>query len=673
MKSTSGKILLSLWFLILAFSCAEAAAPTRRQRPRDARSDYDYLYEDRAYDRRYDERAYPYDYGDRVYDDRPYYDDRRYYDDRGYVEDPYRGQVRETRRPAPAPRAVPHPAPVYGVRRDARNGLDEYLPRVSSFEFRQMGGTDLMVDIWGNDMPLPQISNYDNRTLIVLRGVYGENARRYENLGLNPLVTSVRSEQVGQDFIITVTTEKPLQAKAVRGVPPCDSYTLHLTTGETFKKMTEERTATDQPQTLRVPTGPFASNTPITLDLRDAELRDVFRMLGEQLKKNIIIHDSLPPVLVTMTFKKSPLSNVFGYLMKNYDLGYEFVDNDTIIVGTAAGLSRISGKEETRSYRVAYAEADSIAKLLPNLTKISGAGLVVDPRLRTIYATAAPDVLEEVAIVIQKLDHPGKQVMLQARILQFSKGDSLQVEKALNAIYDHWAFTYSNGMLSGIYADDNRRGRPTTIPVGIDSGRLLPPGLGNVRTPIQGIWREFDVSFQALEEKTNVKTLANPSVITIDGVEANISLTEEYPYISGRDDGGNATWSNITVGPILKMTPTVGRDDTVTLTLDLQTSDRIGTAVGSTGEQVPQVSKRQVITNVRVRNGEPFVVGGLFREDKTDNKLRIPVLGNLPLLGEIFTYRVKNARTTQVVMVVIPYILHTPDVGVEQERVMMKQ
>jgi len=174
-------------------------------------------------------------------------------------------------------------------------------------------------------------------------------------------------------------------------------------------------------------------------------------------------------------------------------------------------------------------------------------------------------------------------------------------------------------------------------------------------------------------KKTKGKTLANPSVITIDGVEASVSLTEDYPYISGRDDGGNATWSTTTVGPVLRMTPKIGRDDTITLTLDLSTSEVIREMIGSTGERMPQTSKRQVVTNVRVRNGEPFVVGGLFREDNTNTKLRIPVLGSLPLLGELFTYRDRKTSTTQVVMLVIPYILHTPDVGVEHERVMLRQ
>jgi type IV pilus assembly protein PilQ len=121
------------------------------------------------------------------------------------------------------------------------------------------------------------------------------------------------------------------------------------------------------------------------------------------------------------------------------------------------------------------------------------------------------------------------------------------------------------------------------------------------------------------------------------------------------------------------MTPRVGRDDIITLDLNLQSSEVGEMVAGSLGEQMPQTTRRQVVTNVRVRNGEPFVVGGLFSEIRTNNTLRVPVLGQLPLLGELFTYRTRNSRTTQVVMVVVPYILATPDVGVETERVMLRQ
>jgi len=457
-------------------------------------------------------------------------------------------------------------------------------------------------------------------------------------------MTSMNARQNGRDFVIAIMTDRPVQPNAVRGVPPSDAYTLLLRTREATQRLVEERVATARPQTLRVPTGPFASNAPITMDLRDTELRDVFRMFGQQVNKNIIIHDSLPPMLVTMTFRNSPLSNVFGYLMRNYNLAYEFIDQNTIVVGTATGLARISGREETKAFRIAYAAPGAVRTNLLRMTRIEDRDLVVDERLRTIFATGTPDVLEEVSIAIQRLDNPGRQVMIHARILEFQDDDALDVVNTLNAIYNRWEFNYSGGSLT------------------VDYSRY---GGGHGR-------RAFDMMFEAQESRIRARTLANPSVITIDGMQAVINLTTEVPYISARDDAGNPTWSTVEIGPRLTFTPRIGRDNTITLDLDLQASER-GIVVATPGGEMPTAVQRQVITNVRVRNGEPFVVGGLYRTEEINNRLRVPVLGHLPLLGELFTFRQRGTNVTQVVMIVIPYILDTPDVMVEQERVMMRR
>ncbi|WP_208872711.1 type II secretion system protein GspD [Fretibacterium fastidiosum] len=216
--------------------------------------------------------------------------------------------------------------------------------------------------------------------------------------------------------------------------------------------------------------------------------------------------------------------------------------------------------------------------------------------------------------------------------------------------------------MRGGYADDNRLGRNLKT----DNHTILPLQT-DLRTPMHGIWREFDGAFRALEERGKGKALASPSVITIDGMEARVELTQDYPYISERDDAGNPTWSTQTVGPQMTMTPRVGRDGVINLALDLETGEVIQMITGSTGEQMPRTSKRHVTTNVRVRDGEPFVIGGLFSDNKSRTRNRIPILGQLPLLGELFTYRQDEHRKTQVVMLVVPYVLDTPDAAIEQE------
>jgi type IV pilus assembly protein PilQ len=88
---------------------------------------------------------------------------------------------------------------------------------------------------------------------------------------------------------------------------------------------------------------------------------------------------------------------------------------------------------------------------------------------------------------------------------------------------------------------------------------------------------------------------------------------------------------------------------------------------------MPLVTNRQVATNVRVRDGEPFVIGGLFLETNTNNVTRVPVLGQIPIVGELFSYRTKERNKSQVVVLVIPFVLDTPDVAIEEERVLLNR
>ena len=312
------------------------------------------------------------------------------------------------------------------------------------------------------------------------------------------------------------------------------------------------------------------------------------------------------------------------------------VGKDTITIGTVDGLANISGNEETRTFNVAYVDPAALQALLVNLAKVPADRMVVDPRLRALYVTSNPFKLSEIAALLQKLDRPGKQIMLQAKILEFSDGATRDVEAALNAVYNHWWFSYSgaNGAKGG-YIDDNRLGRNFTEP----SDKTFSPGRTGLTTPMHGIWRAFDVAFRTVETKELGKTLANPSVITLDGEEAEVKMTEDYPFISERDDAGNATWATKTVGPQLKMTPKIGRDGFITIKLEIETGDVVGQVTGSTGEQMPRTVTRSVSTQVRVRDGEPFVVGGLFRDTRSNSRVRIPVLGQLPILGELFTYQ----------------------------------
>jgi len=151
----------------------------------------------------------------------------------------------------------------------------------------------------------------------------------------------------------------------------------------------------------------------------------------------------------------------------------------------------------------------------------------------------------------------------------------------------------------------------------------------------------------------------------VDGQKASIALTTNIKYISERDEAGNPVYTEERIGPTLEFTPIVGRDNTVTINVEISTGEVVEWRAGGMGEEVPVTSSRDVSTMVRVRNGEPFVIGGLFDRRKTDTVSKVPVLADIPLLGEIFKTRTKREEESEVVTVVVPYILDVPDTSIE--------
>ena len=392
---------------------------------------------------------------------------------------------------------------------------------------------------------------------------------------------------------------------------------------------------------------PLNNDSRITLELRDTELKDLLRVLCSHIDKNVIIDPSMPNPSITMSLNNVKVNEVFNFLMRTYGIYCYASGSNTIAFGSREGLYKLSGEEELKIFPIAYAEPDTIKTILANLTKVPEANFITDKRLRNIYVKANPSILNEISRYLNQIDVPGKQIMIHASIFEFSDSAQRDVENAINAVYDHWNinFTGDSGSLVGL------RRWPEPFNITNADGDEVTINSGKAELAIYN-------QLSALESKGKGKVLANPSVIAIDGQEAKISMTEDYPYVSARDDDGNVTWSTQNVGPQLTFTPKIGRDGEVNLKINIETGEVIEMMRGSNGEQMPRTSKRSVNTEIRVHDGMPFVIGGLFRENNTRSKNKIPILGDIPLLGSLlFSGSSKSNVKTQVVIIVTPYIL----------------
>jgi len=291
-----------------------------------------------------------------------------------------------------------------------------HLPPVGGLMVRQLGSDSIIVELKGTSLPLPEVDTLGtDMVTFTLAGAYLPAVKWERDFNL-PLVGLVRADQSGENVVFKMRVSSPMSLKGMEGKAPSNRYVLRLSTSGFVER---ENIQADllKPQAPAAPVAgdPFTQTVPVTLDLRDVELRDVFRMLGAYANMNIVADPSVPNTLVTMTLKGVPLNEAMGYMMRMYGMSYAIMGK-TIIVGTPDSIGRTTGKESTRQYRIAYADMKAVGGLVQGLAGVSK--VVIDERLRTLYVSGRPEQFLEVEKVLQQVDHPGRQVMLQARIIE---------------------------------------------------------------------------------------------------------------------------------------------------------------------------------------------------------------------------------------------------------------
>ena len=395
-------------------------------------------------------------------------------------------------------------------------------------------------------------------------------------IATTPVITDFRAENLSDDTaLITITSARPVQVHS--GPRTSDGYSMRIKTLEDVISFTN---FVAPPKTIPAPDYqiPFKVAQKMTLELRDVDLRDVLRMLMTEIGRNLIIDPSFPQnVMVTMSLKDVRIDEIFNYLLRTYDIACYSAGKNTTVFGSFEGLYKLSGNIETKTFEIAYADLASLKTMLTGLTQVPEANIVADERMHTIHVRTNPAKMQEVSEIINRLDTPLKQVMIRASIFEFNDTVTREVAHALNIVYDE--FTTLNWASGGgtIVYNDLLRGKSTGI------SRTITDNFSNLLNTGQG------------------KILADPSVIALDGKTAEIQLTEDYPYVSTRDEGGNVTWSTEEVGPKLKITPKIGRDGFVNLVIEMETGEVVGTSSGSNGEEMPRTSERKVNTEIRVR------------------------------------------------------------------------
>ncbi len=394
-------------------------------------------------------------------------------------------------------------------------------------------------------------------------------------------------------------------------------------------------------------TAPAVVDRLITLDAEDAPLPSVLKILAEKGDLNIITGvGASSSGRLTIHMKDVPLDQAVNLVVRAAGLAYERIGN-SILVAAPQAL-----KEETglSSYVVDLKYADA-ADVKEALKTIAG-DIQVDRGGNRLVVVTSPRVISQIAEIVRVLDVPARQVVLEARILEVSTGDAIKLGI-------DWDRLNSQGFV--IVEGGSGTAKQGAIPDSLSFfGSAGSKTLFDVR-PMARQALAWQTAVDLMIHEGKARVLASPKIATLNGREASILIGSRIPFVVTGTvfaGGGAAPVQRVEkeeVGIKLRITPLINADGYITTQITPEVSSVVG--YKGSNNDLPVIATRQASTTVRLKDGNSVIIGGLLSEEKTTDVTKLPLLGDIPLLGLLFQHRVVSTTKRDLVIEVTPHIM----------------
>ncbi len=299
----------------------------------------------------------------------------------------------------------------------------------------------------------------------------------------------------------------------------------------------------------------------------------------------------------------------------------------------------------------------STSSIYPNSTQLGTASLSVDPETRSVVVVADDETFEKINQLITKLDRPKPQVLIKVVFLEVTHSDDLDF--GVEGSYNHNPAPSSLQSLGlsnifGLAAQGTAGSTigPTTMPTGA--------GIYSV------VGNDFTATVRAIASAQKVDVLSRPSILVRNNQPAEIAVGQFVPLVNGVSYEGTAgiPVSSVTyqkVGIILDVTPFITPDGLVEMILSPQISSlSTATVQISTNVFAPVIDLRSATTVVVTPDGQTVIIGGLMENEKTVVDTKIPILGDIPLLGNLFKRHQRDNTKTELLIFLTPHVVNNP-------------
>jgi type IV pilus assembly protein PilQ len=381
----------------------------------------------------------------------------------------------------------------------------------------------------------------------------------------------------------------------------------------------------------------YGNAADFALDLQNGNLSDTVRLLAKMLRRNVIVSPAVEGS-VTLHLQHAHPAHVFDLLLDSYGLGkwqrgnvWYVAPRDELIKRKQQEakwqhLSLETAELATITLQIHYGNVDSIARLLKDgkASFLSARGHVrVDLRTNVICIQDVPERMVVIRQLIARLDRPAQQVRIEARLASVDND-----------------FERELGVDFSVKAPGENTATPGRYSIAVAH---LPDG------------SQLDVKLAALENNGHANLISSPSLYTANQQPAAIEAGEEVPYQEVSESGGTAVVFKKAVLS-LKVTPQVLPGGYVLLQLHIN-QDRPSShlVLG-----MPTISTRQILTSVMVKSGQTAVLGGIYENQDEKALRRIPLLGSVPVIGELFTLHASRQTKRELLIFVTPKIMTEP-------------
>ncbi len=457
---------------------------------------------------------------------------------------------------------------------------------------------------------------------------------------------------------------------------------------------------------------PEKAKDTLSVDFPDEDIRNILRNVADLFELNLVMPDTLQG-RTSVKLRDVTWRQIFKVVLA--PVGYTFVEEGNIIkVVTNESLNQ--EPLNTEVFILNYARAEEIQPSVNSLiTAANGGRVQVDKRINALIISERPSVLAKLAPVLKELDKATDQVMIESKFVEVTNRD-------IRNIGVNWAslqnYQIGAGDLGRSRTQTNTRGNNsgdnsesvnesgltnTTNDELINSSKFVTgttpvttitsdakntsasgsdSSFSNTLTNLTELTRKNDIStittsvfsasdfniiLSALKTNNETRLVSNPTVVTLNNTEANISIGEEYPipnytYNAERGSFEVSGFEYKNIGILLKVTPQVNAKGFIRLLLEPEVSSQAGSTSfgGASGAEIPIIATRKTKTQVTLKDGFTMGIGGLVERTDTKGETKVPLLSSIPGLGHLFRSK-SNNETARNLLVFITAKTVSPD------------